>query len=1081
MRFIADLHIHSHFSLATSRQLTPEHLDHWGRVKGIKVIGTGDFTHPRWISELEDKLEPAEPGLFRLRPELRLRDLPGVPETEENSVRFLLTGEISNIYKRDGAVRKVHNLVLAPDFETVKRVRAELERLGFNLVSDGRPILGLDSRDLLEVLLSASPRTLLVPAHIWTPWFSVLGAKSGFDSVEECYRDLSYHIAAVETGLSSDPPMNWRCSRLDRFRLISNSDAHSPEKLGREGNVLDAELSYEGILAALRGSETDRLEATIEFFPQEGKYHHDGHRKCQVVWGAEETGRHAGRCTACGKPVTVGVMSRVLKLADRKEGEAGSNRQPFYSVIPLPEILGELLGTGAAAKKVREAYQRIIHKAGSEFDVLLWLPPEDLTRAGGTLFSEAIRRMRARQAIVQPGYDGEYGIIKLFTPEELKSFGYTGALFVLRQPEPNQGPGERLKATVQYPVSECAGNDKHDRAAELAATYVKDADKTPLGRLNPEQRLAAEHPEGAALVIAGPGTGKTRVLTARVAGLITEKKIDPASFLVVTFTNRAAGELRQRLRSLLGDASRLPWIGTFHSFGYSILAENPLPAGRRPGFQLVDEEDRETILGRELGYLRPAVLAAQISRHKATGETPGEEGNPTFSDALKAYDDYLREQNLFDLDDLIAVPVRLLCGRNELLEQYRRRYSWVLIDEYQDVNQAQYDLIRLLAPDSGSNLFAIGDPDQAIYGFRGSDVRFIGRFLRDYPGARHYRLGQSYRCSQMILSASEDILGRPDEGDGLRGTAAGLKVRIVPEGSDKSEAEFVARTIEARLGGVRFFSLDSRVATGDEETPAWGFSDFAILCRLGRQMPVLEKALQDHGIPYQKVEETPFFKRAPVRTILDLLSLWHRPDRDLPRQRLQALGIDVAGSVERLSQALTGGGASVSELISALPATDLGDSFGSGVYASSDIERLRCFAADFGTDLQAFLRHTSLGSAPDGYRPEIENVALMTLHAAKGLEFRCVFIPGCEEGILPCTMFGRTVDCEEERRLLYVGMTRARDSLFLTHAGRRFLAGRMMENVVSRFLAPIDRQLVEIAAQSRNPARRKPDPQLRLF
>ena len=420
MIFIADLHIHSHFSIATSKQSVPEYLDYWARVKGITVIGTGDFTHPGWVNELREKLEPAEPGLFKLKKKYTLRADPSPPHLQDRTVRFLLTAEISSIYKKKDKVRKVHNLIFAPDFTTVEKIQRSLTAIGGNITSDGRPILGLDSRNLLEIALCASENIFFVPAHIWTPWFSVLGSKSGFDTVEECYDDLSNHIFAVETGLSSDPPMNWLCSFLDKYALISNSDAHSPQKLGREANIFDTELSYKGITGALRSGDPRNFLGTVEFFPQEGKYHYDGHRKCNTLWAPKETIRHKEICPACKKKVTVGVMNRVIQLSDRENIPPRKKRHSFYSVIPLKEILSEMSGVGPNSKKINALYFGILEKTGSEFDTLLHLPIDEIESAGGTMLAEAIHRMRRRDVIIKEGFDGEFGKITVFREGELK-------------------------------------------------------------------------------------------------------------------------------------------------------------------------------------------------------------------------------------------------------------------------------------------------------------------------------------------------------------------------------------------------------------------------------------------------------------------------------------------------------------------------------------------------------------------------------------------------------------------------------------------------------------------------------------
>ncbi|MFH1415812.1 MAG: endonuclease Q family protein [Elusimicrobiota bacterium] len=418
MRFIGDFHIHSHYSIATSRQLVPEMLAYRASIKGIKVIGTGDFTHPGWLDELSEKLIPAEQGLFRLKDEYKVRDLPGLSENSSLDTRFMLTAEINNIYRQGGKVRKVHNLIFVPSFDTARKIQKSVSRFG-RVQSDGRPVLSLDSRHLLEISLESSPEAFFVPAHIWTPWFSVLGAKSGFDSIDECYGDLSRYIYAVETGLSSDPAMNRLCSFLDRFTLISNSDAHSPEKLGREANLFDTEISYGCITEAIRNAERKGFLGTIEFFPEGGKYYYDGHRKCGISWAPEQTGKNSGICPVCSREVTCGVMNRVLQLADRKDDDESPDKRNFYSLIPLKEILSEILGTGQKSLKVSAAYDMLTAGIGSEFAVLLEVTVEELERIAGEAVTEAIRRMRNKEIYIKEGFDGQYGEIRLFDKNEI--------------------------------------------------------------------------------------------------------------------------------------------------------------------------------------------------------------------------------------------------------------------------------------------------------------------------------------------------------------------------------------------------------------------------------------------------------------------------------------------------------------------------------------------------------------------------------------------------------------------------------------------------------------------------------------
>ena len=408
MKMIADLHIHSRFSMATSKEGTPENLDFWARKKGISLIGTGDFTHPVWREELKERLVSEGNGLYRLKDAYvkeESRKFPG------EGTRFVVSGEISSIYKKNGKTRKVHNVILLPSLEAADAMAQRLEKIG-NIHSDGRPILGLDSHDLLEMMMDVCPEGILIPAHIWTPHFSVLGAKSGFDSVEECFEELAPYIHALETGLSSDPAMNWRISKLDRYQLVSNSDAHSPSKLGREANLLDIDCSYEGLYRAIQTGEG--LEGTVEFFPEEGKYHFDGHRKCGVSLSPMEAERLGEICPVCGKKLTMGVDHRVEQLADRAEGFVKKDGKKYESLVPLPEVISACMGYSTASKKVQGCFEQMIQTLGTEFDILRNVPSEDIKSCAGERIAEGIENVRTGNVKRIPGYDGEYGKIELF-------------------------------------------------------------------------------------------------------------------------------------------------------------------------------------------------------------------------------------------------------------------------------------------------------------------------------------------------------------------------------------------------------------------------------------------------------------------------------------------------------------------------------------------------------------------------------------------------------------------------------------------------------------------------------------------
>ena len=418
MKFLADLHIHSHFSRATSKTLDPEHLALWAQKKGIKVIGTGDLTHPGWIAELKDKLIETGSGLYRLRPDLQKIVDSQAPPSCAGPALFMLTGEISCIYKKNGKTRKTHHLVFMPDMASALKLNTRLSRIG-NLLSDGRPILGLDSKILLETILETKETAFFVPAHIWTPWFSVFGSRSGFDTLEECFEDMTCHIHALETGLSSDPAMNRRISALDNYLLVSNSDAHSPAKLGREANIFETGLEYGRMIQAM--TDGHGFSGTIEFYPEEGKYHLDGHRKCGVMLQPEETRKCNGICPVCGKPLTIGVLHRVDDLSDCKVPRSPELSRDFFSLIPLTEILSELLKCGPATKKVATFYESLLSKLGPELPILMDIPLSDIGEAGGPVLKEAIHRLRMNRVVCEEGYDGLYGRIRLFHDSEISN------------------------------------------------------------------------------------------------------------------------------------------------------------------------------------------------------------------------------------------------------------------------------------------------------------------------------------------------------------------------------------------------------------------------------------------------------------------------------------------------------------------------------------------------------------------------------------------------------------------------------------------------------------------------------------
>lgn len=1026
--WVADLHIHSRYSRACSRDLELENLAWWAQRKGITLLGTGDFTHPGWFDHLREILRPAEPGLFRLEPEREAAVARRLPPAVHAPVRFMLSVEISTIYKRDGRTRKVHHLIYLPDFAAVERFNARLghgERgLGGNLGSDGRPILGLDSRDLLEISLEASPDGFLVPAHIWTPWFSVLGSKSGFDTVAECYADLAHHIRAVETGLSSDPAMNWRVSQLDRYQLVSNSDAHSPQALAREATLLTAPLDYPAVKRALETG--DGLHGTLEFFPEEGKYHADGHRTCGVCWDPPRTRQAGGVCPTCGKPLTVGVLHRVEELADHPAGRRSPGHRQATHLIQLNEVVGEVHGTGARTKGVEGRIAGLVAALGSELDILLRVPIAEISKAGGDILGEAVARLRRGEVHRSPGYDGEYGIIRLFQPGEHQVPRRGGqALFELpakpppKQRKPTRAEGPRVRREPPPPPPPLATPASPHRPWEPVLAGMEEVGTGLLDRLDALQRVAASAPGGPLLVVAGPGTGKTRTLTHRIAYLCAELGVAPEQCLAITFTRRAAEEMRARLRSLLGAEAGRVTVATFHGLGLQILRENAPAAGLTAGFGIADDDHR-------------AALPA---------------------DDPQTYRKLLREKNLVDLDELTRLPVELLRDESAIADGYRARWPWVFVDEYQDVDAVQYELLRLLVPADG-NICAIGDPDQAIYSFRGADVAYFLRFAQDFTDARMVRLARNYRSSAPIIAVASQAIAptslvrsRRLEPARLDPDAALVGLHAAASGAD--EADWVARTIDELLGGLSHRSFDSG---GVDSRSAAGaplsFSDIAVLYRTDAQASPIVEALARAGIPVQKRSHDRLASRRAVTAIA----------RELRFVSPGSAASGVADRVRAAGRALASGRPRLFDL-DAVPAVTLAEA-----EVFSAVELLVPLAVRCGDDLEVFLQALATDAEVDAMDPRAQAVTLMTLHAAKGLEWPVVFIVGCEDGLLPLRFPGAVGAADavaEERRLFFVGVTRAQRRLFLSHSVWRTRQSTEHRPARTPFLDPVDPGLIE--------------------
>ena len=1163
MRFHADLHLHSHFSRATSKNLNLEYLSQWAQIKGIRVVGTGDFVHPAWLAELEEKLEQAEDGLFRLKPEYERLTQDEVPSACRAPVRFLLTVEISNIYKRLGRVRKVHNVLFAPGFDAAKRIQARLDAIG-NIRSDGRPILGLDSRDLLEITLESDPLSFLIPAHIWTPWFAVLGSQGGFDRIEDCFADLTPHVFAIETGLSSDPPMNWRLSQLDPYCIVSNSDAHSPQKLGRETTLYDTELSYPALHRALSDPDNSGLVGTVEFFPEEGKYHYDGHRKCEMRLHPRETTTNNGLCPVCRKPVTVGVMSRVETLADRPEGVKSPRWRPYHSLIPLTEIIGEAIKVGPDSKAVAAVYQKLLARLGNEFYILMDATPEEISPVAGPVVAEGIRRMRAGAVSIAPGYDGEFGTVKLFDGQERETIAAQTNLFgrlsddspetgrdsnisgatvspsAHNQPdapptsvEPNESiqarpdetqkspmlepSAERQVLLIPPPLSEAIQGPPQSEAALLPEVIRR-------WPLNEAQRQAVAYTGGHLLIVAGPGTGKTHTLTHRMAYL-ANFVTSPEKILAVTFTNKAAAEMKTRLTHLSGNITPQIMVATFHGACLLLLRTWSTNIGIPVSCTLAapDELSRlaRTLWPEDTNTQRRTRLEL-ISSWKAIGLTD------EMPDSVAEFTQFLRKQGLLDFDEVILETLRLLRTNTRFRAELCDRFRYLFVDEYQDINPAQQALLHELVT-NGAVITAIGDPNQAIYGFRGAKPGGFDTFAVDFPGARTLYLGENYRSGKAILAASSQIIGAATNTPapplvGMRSHSGRLTLHAAA--TDRAEAEYVVHQIERLVGGVSLFSRDSGRVDDDGEERSFG--DIAVLYRLNRQRHALAEAFDRSGIPYQVTGDTALIDQPAISEITTLLRLClGTPVAATAVLRLLSVVVDGVGSrtigeiegrwepqptvgvsdlvllVEQSKMLSTRARGSLQNLLLDVKALAAYLTDGEVVGWLTHLKNTACWAAlitrysnaadnldklircaRLETDVTAFLDTLLLSRKHDTYGNDVERVLLMTLHAAKGLEFSVVFITGCELELLPLQYPEFTADVEEERRLFYVGVTRAKEHLYLVSASRRTLFGNTYQTYPSPFLADIEEQLKQYDATMQRPVKQKSPPesdQLPLF
>ncbi|MBN2374354.1 UvrD-helicase domain-containing protein [bacterium] len=1280
MSFLADFHIHSHFSIATSRDCDPENIFLWACIKGISLVGTGDFTHPGWQEELGQKLMPAEEGLFRLRPEYESAILDRMPKSCLHDVRFILSCEISSIYKRGGKTRKVHNCIMVPTMEDAQAVSGRLERIG-NIRADGRPILGIDSRDLLEIMLEESPKGIFIPAHIWTPHFSLFGAYSGFDTLEECFADLSPHIRALETGLSSDPPMNWRLSALDGYTLVSNSDAHSPKNLAREANVLECEFAFPAIKSAIEEKDKGQFKGTVEFFPQEGKYHFNGHRNCGIRLGPEETAKLGGVCPKCGRQLTLGVMHRVAELADRPPGAVPDNAPPYKSLIPLTEIISDFMGCGKNSKMVSQLYFKLINNIGPEWKILQFAPVEELRKYACATLADGIDRVRKGNVRIEPGFDGEYGTISVFQPDERMGRKSQISLFAIKEELPcmtpkapgtgnhkespaREKPSESYNSGEKHPciVHENldAADCKENAALEDKDTFYECLDEGRAGGnpgrsrtdkedafyegINEEQLKAVQSPSGPVLVIAGPGTGKTRTLVYRIAYLLKKGDLRPGEIMAITFTNKAAREMKMRLESINGnDGLRSPsssiFIGTFHQFCLEILKTY----GPDPDFILFHTHDSLGLIGlilkdmKDGRSVRPRDCLHDISRIKAGKKAahPAVIESGFFQELYERYQNGLASYNALDYDDLLVNAVRLLKDNTPVLKLLSSRYRHILVDEFQDVNPVQYELIKLLAGEKAEGLFAIGDPNQSIYGFRGADGSLFFRLIDEFPFAHVCTLESNYRTTSPIIESALSVISNNPQPEpvklrSMRGQ--GPLIHVMELASEKAEGIAIVKEITALVGGIDMLQAhgescrlqtdktdiryeeaqgygrheqkheqdlqsdkrDTRIPSAEH---AYSFSDFAILFRTCSQADIIEECLIKEGIPYQLSGHNALLENPIVRKILALLRWCLHPKDEY--SLLQAIDLPILSGSKTISKTqqnriaewfmknrmeeeedgfISPSSLEDQEIMPVMEFLDQCRQMSKDAppariidfvishlsrdmidkATERDIERLGLLAEEF-ADVSSFLDSACLYREGDiswkGSKKASgsEMVSMMTLHAAKGLEFPVVFICGCEDGLLPyrfdipdssntqynssdaCTNVCQTMpgekprdlrftkgdenrlfchsgegwdqgfsdsivcgphlchvnnhpispytyaDLHEERRLFYVGMTRAAERLYLSWSRKRMRRGKRQENHLSCFVKEIPAALYRKTAFSSFRPQRPKSRQLSLW
>ncbi len=1019
MKYLADFHIHSKYSMATSQEGDLPHLWLWSGIKGLNVVATGDFTHPKWLSEIKEGLESDGKGLFRLKKEISSKmnkpatDLKLDPHTE---LRFILSTEISSVYKKNGKTRKVHSVVCFDSIEACQKLSRKLAVIG-NITYDGRPMLGLDAKDLLSLCLEISPECMFIPAHIWTPWFSVLGSKSGFDSIDECFEDLTPEITALETGLSSDPSMNWMISSLDRFSLVSNSDAHSPQNLGREANLFNTELSFSAMRNHLR-LQTPGFEGTIEFFPEEGKYHNDGHRDCGVNISPDESIRTNNICPKCGKPLTIGVLHRVFELADRKDGNKPHNAKPYRSLVPLKHLIAHAYNTSPTSKKADEIYLRMISSIGPEFHTLLDADLDDIQKHSGDLMAESIRRVRSGDVTRIPGFDGEFGKILIFNDTERDELLSQDSF--LKEIKTRKKEKKNIIIAIKPSREKEEKNEPVAAGPDEAQSKILDCGKWPV------------------IVSAGPGTGKTYVLTEKAKRLTHENR----KVCAVTFTKKAAHELKSRI----GHPDL--WVGTIHSIALDVIRNV-----EGNNIRVITPAESISILKNTLDSDSPASDYDTISRIKGTTLRQENPNNPLFT----SYESYLQENNLIDFDGIILKATSLLEKSETAKSFVLSKSDTLLVDEFQDVSLPQFQFIRSFASLIDNRLFVIGDEDQGIYGFRGALKNALSLLKQDIPYSSFFNLKNNYRSAPVIIQASNYLIANQEKGVPVRSTPG--KIHHIQLSSEQEEAVFIAKRISELIGGREMRDAQA----GKQNGQSYSFNDIAILCRKRIQFKKISDCLKKEGIPFRS-RGSGFFMNPSCQTLFFIAELITQPGNNIAKEQIEKIGlvknIDfLKDQSEEFNKDFRKLFPHVEEFLEKQILAEAKSLLEDDCSADAFLESLL-----YSQENEVETAHSGTGS---------EAVRLLTIHASKGLEFPVCFIPGCDKNLIP----SETGEPEEERRIFYVAVTRASEEIYLSSSRLRMINGKKQIMETSPFIKDLNTSFSEISIIKR----RKKDLQMNLF